>query len=450
MTSIDIKQRLENWATFHCTHKGKISMLCNSCWEYKGISSRFVERHMKNIDVKFLLKSCPSDLQDFCGFHEGIMKDHPEWRERILEMGKYTRDWYRFSRNYETMASLYENNNLEFLQTHIDNIVHIKGELLFRKLEEEKNKIELLEQVIVCSFVPQKIYDQFDISHIAIMKKVENENILCKEYSKDGKYCGSFYNKLINPLEEKKTITKNDIRKLKDSEQMFCDSFNGDVYNFDEDMCKIYNDYKNGKTIENLPDINDYHKIDENQIENLRKSIDEFEIIDNFDILSIEEIKNYRRKLNTITSSIDRLNWLLEKSKLPKEFIDLKDTLKGMVNILTSIINEEYKNENEFLTTLDSGLKEQCEIFSSLAFNYCPHYVFFDEKDDGYDPETFKMHAVEFLVDIPTTMGFQFLIVSFSQNHKLNTIHEIDGVQCTISDPIEFNTYYDEGMLNAC
>ena len=94
-TSDKTIKALKKFYYTHCTHKEPKHLWCHDdCFEYKGITSRFIESYMKGVKVRnFRFIPMLYDATDFMRFHTGIMTDHPEWKARLPELAGYGREW---------------------------------------------------------------------------------------------------------------------------------------------------------------------------------------------------------------------------------------------------------------------------------------------------------------------------------------------------------------------
>lgn len=169
-----------------CTHGEVKNMFCKgSCFEFNGMSSRTVEMHMKNIKVEGVqLISCPSDSSDFLGFYNGIMKVHPEWKERLPEMKKYGRIWRIFADKYDHLVELANDNNIKEINKILKNIKY--GKLNVFKFNDDGITNKFKEYLIMGSLVPREAQTECDILPCFLVNSLPNVGLDYKIFNPNG------------------------------------------------------------------------------------------------------------------------------------------------------------------------------------------------------------------------------------------------------------------------
>ena len=498
MTSIETKNKFKIWSMINC-YKDYKNLWCScetNCWKYKGLSSRFVEAHMKDLIKDNKVKGIitipyPRDINDFYGFNNGIMKEHPEWKERLPEMIKYGKNWQTFIKNYVECKRLINEKKYYAINKTLSNCNSLTNKLLVHEMEETEY-IKLKEYVIMCSVNPNEMYDETDLGHTAIMCKFPKLPVFTNSYDKEGKIRSSITVNLFHPDYYDNIYNDLDIKSNMDKESEICDNFNKDSsrIEYNNKMRVLYERYLDGEIIndEEVPvleikekeyDINyilDYkEKINEKMIEiksliDILNSIDKesitIEFVKNIDVYNNEKIIYERYlelfiKITEIKNEYDFYEKICKKTDLINENIDDELIVKMLicVDCLKELYMNEFKDEYKLIKDMDNYVKENLEICYSNTFHYCPNYILFDEKDDKNDLSNFKMYSVE--IDNPKQIedyGIPTCIISITENHPLHNknrkedefMKEFNGVKWSISEnPIEFNVIYDEGLMNA-
>ncbi len=90
-----------------CNHTVKILWCNDGCWEAKGLSSREIESHMLGLTPSTKKTSyVPIDHSDFSRCIV-LLKNHPEWKERLHEMKAYGYTWSNLVDHWEKLENLY-------------------------------------------------------------------------------------------------------------------------------------------------------------------------------------------------------------------------------------------------------------------------------------------------------------------------------------------------------
>lgn len=493
MTNNNVTKQLHWWMNDHC-YNNKKHLWCSckgkQCWEYSGLTSRFVEAHMKGImknikGVYFI--PCLHDATDFFGFRNGIMTDHPEWKERLQEMSIYGRQWQRLIKYYDECDKLAEQGKYKAI-TDIIKCFDITNSKLYYYNLKQSNNVHLKEYVIMGSIVPHGACDEFDICHSCIIKKIPNcyFSLKCEIYNKKSQCVGWNACNLYHPnvlTEEEDTTRISTIQKL---ETKICDNFNNYKMEYNNKMRELCDRYTNGEIIyENeLPVIEDKKEktIDMESFEELKKSIvllkmkrPEFidyilnnDICDDThsDINTFVEGEYMHIKYETLYKYVTQLlgkiqhyNYLCNEHNINTEndnllIINKLESYKEYIgNKYENAFCEEYKLHNEMQQYVKCN-----NSFRNVTYHYCPHYILYDEKDDRLNTDDFEIYSVE--IDDPelreNNFGVFTCVVSFSKNHALHKNNRNDEFEVeyndaiwSISEPIQFNTFYEEGLMNS-
>lgn len=488
-TTFDTIEKLKSWEKYACTHEEPYNILCNgsNCWEYEGMSSRLTEMHMKNIKIKKLLYiPCPSDASDFVGYSQGIMKDHPEWKARLHEMKKYGKEWERFIKYYEDCEKLVQEGKYisvcDVMKTFNKKIC----KLYFYEFPQNTPTVELKEYLIMGSIVSHNNLDEFDIAHVCILNNLPQyqsinsdgylERLTATSYNKNKTKNGWFTISLTHPNKLNDVSSDDEINKIINIEKKIVNVSKNINIPYDAKMLELYKRYKNREYVSEseIPKWHDYleksiTQKNEDKLKSINDKILEYNnILYNSDTqnLNYEECVNYNIKLGCLKNEI---KWFINDNKntdnnVKNEFNKINNQLQIQMTKLGNAYLNHYLDEIQMHNQLNEYVKNNSDIFSNLTYHYCPHYILYDEKDDGYDPELFSMHSVE--LDYcnnnddnnfnDDNFGILTCIISISKNHVLhpdNSNGSVDnwiGMNWTISDKINKCVVYEEGLQNAC
>lgn len=503
MTSQQTIQLLNYWKNINCFGNNKNLWCCcedKQCWEFNGITSRFVEAHMKGIITNttgICIIPCLYDVSDFNEFNNNIMKIHPEWKLRLPEMIKYGKEWQRLLKYYDECEQLIKERKYQKVDEIMSGFSEEKHRLYYYIMNETEN-IKLKEFLIMGSHVPRESEDEFDIYHSCIMDKFPNGiyfPILLKKFDINGENIGWDKCELYHP--NKMNIIEEDdlqLTKISEFEKKFCNdfNFNEDKLNYNRKMRELYTKFINGQIIndEEIPNISfkttkydiEYinkqkETINKNILE-IHKLIDIINIVNNEDITidfikncdiyeNVEPIHDKYLSLYIKTKNIKSINnhyiKICNEQGILIENYEDNNLLFEKLFICEKFFKQLYENEfvEEFKLhkNMENYVQENIMIFKNVTYHYSPHYILFDEKDDKNDTSNFKMYAVE-IDDVrqqQRNWGIFTCIISISENHILHKKNrtedewdkEFNGGMWTISEPIKKNYMYEEGLMNA-
>lgn len=500
-TSNNTSKELEQWGQMHCTHEPPYHLWCTGkkCWEFSGLSSRFTEMHMKGIKARGLFHiPCPSDSSDFVGYSTGIMQKHPEWRARLREMTKYGREWQRFVKYYEQCEQLVNNGKYKSLEEVMSGFNQKKCKLYYYEFPENTPNVELKEYLIMGSVIPREHYDEFDICHQCVLSDLPEYESLSVDgcltrtksitYKRNGETNGWLTCTLHHP--EKRNVTEDATRvsKISEAEHKFVDSFNDYRKPYDDKMLELYKRYKKSEYVadDELPNWNDHVEQtkladNENLYESINKKIEEHKNILNNESISENMLKDIHLcvKYNTEFSSLRYLlDNFIKNNQIDDKYIEdinkftiMKDKCQQLMTILGNAYLNSFSAEIKLHNSMNNWVKDHSDTFTNVVYHYCPHYVLYDEKDNGYNPDEFTMHSVEIDDFKNEHFGIMTCIISISKNHILhpdnkqmcseenvsNNDNESDcqdkkwmGINWLVGDQIEKNVMYEEGLQNAC
>ena len=169
---------------FDCTHSVPWSIYCkhDSCWEAKGLSSRMIERQMKNKKTKWFIVAFPLDSDDFARCVTIVNAN--SYKPRLKEMDQYGIVWQRVVSEWDNLEMLLNLNKLELLDNKLASMNPSVGDLkvfngICSKLVFNKN------YVIGSQLVHFDLQlDQYDLSPCVVLEEFPNSMI--KNYSKSG------------------------------------------------------------------------------------------------------------------------------------------------------------------------------------------------------------------------------------------------------------------------
>ncbi|AYV86806.1 MAG: hypothetical protein Sylvanvirus10_3 [Sylvanvirus sp.] len=106
-----------------CIHESPFSLWCDErkCFEAEGLSSRFIEAHMKNMKVFDLRVFEPVDAEDFSKNYV-LLKNHPEWIGRLQELQSKSTYWRLLIDNWTILERLYELQDLHQLTRYMKDL----------------------------------------------------------------------------------------------------------------------------------------------------------------------------------------------------------------------------------------------------------------------------------------------------------------------------------------
>lgn len=474
MTSDQAIQAIKNFRMSNCTHREPKHLWCHGdCFEYTGITSRFVEACMKGIKVRnFNFIPMLYDETDFMGFHTGIMTDHPDWKERLPQMARFGREWQSLIRNYKELEQCYENNEINKLKEIMSCMRKNTSRLYSYEINDIEN-IVLKENLIMCSLVPREAGDEFDICHHGITNKIpmnkQYPSLNCATYNTKGEICGYHTVELFEPMKEE-TSSKERLKEISKREHNICNTFNSSRYNNREAMVDVCNRYEDGEVIldseiltdmnENIYEPREYY---DEECEYIQKLVEKTcDIIDFTDEYNKENVVQFEEQYKNIRSLKNRCDIVLSMHKRYNYEINpliagIQKKCETVIELLNELYFDEYKDFMQMHKNAEKGVLEMPKVFSNVTYHYVPHYIMYDDLNKEYN-DNFKMYSVEVSDEnqYNGSWGIQTCIISITENHVLHQNNhpddfqvEFNGVMWSISDEVKLNTYYEEGIMNA-
>lgn len=475
MTSLKVKQELSQWYNTCCTHEKPYHLWCTgkTCWEGYSLSSRFTEMHMKGIKARGIYDiPIPNDCNDFIEYNNGIMKNHPEWKIRLNEMSIYGRKWQRFIKYYQECENLEKEGKYNTLEELIKcfNDTHCK--LRYFTFPENTPNVEFKEYLIVGSLVPRKHCDEFDISNCCVVDKLPELDFCCNFYDEKGKKIGWNRCYLQHPHKISETVSDDILNNIRKFEINFVDSFNNSRKIYNDKMLELYKKIQKGETIidNELPIyincINEnntsdkYEKIQNILQKNIIKCKHLIEIhLDNIfeNMYTLEEQLNNYEMLHSLIGYCNFFCYEFKSFQEYEEEIEKITNLKNNAEQLQKKFKELYMNnftnEIKMHNEIEKWIESNPVTFKNITYHYCPHFILYDEKDNGYTEE-FEMYSVEICND---NLGIISLcLISISKNHILHPFNKdkngdlVDwmNISFLVSDQIKKCSYYEEGLMN--
>mgnify|MGYP003386059743 CR=1 FL=1 len=469
-TSEKTKQEIEAFANFQCTHESPYHLWCkDGCWEGRGLTSRFIEAHMLNKPVRGVYcipMLC--DSTDFLGFHTITMARHPEWRERLPEMAKFGRPWQRLIRYYDELVQCFNQNQTHRINEILNGIDPNNCMLYYHKFNECET-IKLKEYLVIGSLVPRMHDDEFDICPFVVHDKLPNNNNLkrfrLQTFGKDGSINGWSSCTLYHPDKNKNTTPRENVEYIAEMESKIVKSFNDSRKQYNDAMIEIWKRYKDGEVIldEEIP-IQQYgeKESDEEIVQRyyddcdniIVKHMDKVTLFMDTDITEAKNFMEDHKLINSIIYTIESL----ERVKINKKsyiniekFLPYIIKLKLIKDVLVDEYVKEYEKQFQVLEEAETYIKENCKIFKCCSYHYCPHYILYDEKHTEYN-EDFNMHSAQVTTD--DSYNIMTALISITKDHPLHPSHydheiEYNGHIYVVSDVIEKDVFYEEGLPNA-
>ena len=478
-TSTKVLTELSNWHYMTCTHEAPYHLWCKGkcCWEFSGLSSRFTEMHMKGIKARGVFYiPVPRDMSDFNGYHNGIMKKHPEWRARLKEMTKYGRGWQRFVKYYDECEAHANEGKYELLGEVMACFSKEQCKLYYYVFPASTPEVELKEYLVMGSMIPRKHSDEFDIAHCCVLDKLPKFCKLTNSklsslgsdiYDASGKWTGWARCDLYHPEKREVVESNNRVEAISKFEHNFVDSFNSLSKSYDDKMLELYKRMKLGEYIKDdeLPNRADDYKTTNTSVSKkeeiyntlLQKLADCSELLgttEEFDCSDYDSDKCLEQynKLSSLNSYIEYYN-REAKEQTHNDIIDKIQQLNTKLGEkYLSYFTEEIKVHDE----MNNWIKYNPETFQNVVYHYCPHYVLYDEKDSGYD-DTFALYSVEIDDGVNDTFGILTCLISISPNHILHPDNHPDDFEVDWMDmswsvsgqPVSKCVYYEDGLMNA-
>lgn len=218
---------------FSCNHGEVKSFFCNDCWEAQGLSSRMIERRIKNIKTKGFFKDfIPHDMSDFQRCMEIVEKHN--WKSRINELRTYGVQWSRLVSKWDELEELvnsYEliteqteqtvsettNSNKKEICVKINEIldsIRVENGMLKTFDFYDTDLAKLFDFTFVKNYVigsqvvrPELQHDEMDICPCVVLDDIPKTSI--KYYNTNGKIQGVKTNKFITKSKNYYDISGN-------------------------------------------------------------------------------------------------------------------------------------------------------------------------------------------------------------------------------------------------
>lgn len=170
-----------------CNHCDSFSIFCNrdKCWEAKGLSSRLIEKQMKQIQVNEIIIMHPIDANDFKGCYQIVTNN--KWEHRLNEMKQYGFIWERIINNWNELSVMLVNKQNDEIFIKLASLDLIGGDL--KKFSGSPSFIYNREYIIGSHLVQPKLQsDETDLCPCVILDNLPNVKI--NYYFPNGKVKG--------------------------------------------------------------------------------------------------------------------------------------------------------------------------------------------------------------------------------------------------------------------
>jgi hypothetical protein len=470
-----------------CLHKEPYNLSCELCWEGKGSSSRFLERHMLNKRAKgVIFKLCPSDSDDFSRLYDLFLL-HPEWKERLDEMKIYGEEWTAFVNNY----SLYERYFIGGYLIELDNLMRGINTLPLPIVDLSNNPyIKKENYFYIGSLIPQE-FDELMPS--VIFSKVP-EMIKTKIYKKENVY---ERNLRIRNSKPKSCDIKEKMHNLSQKNQM---ERNELAYKMAKKISEgqevTREEIKESKSKERgtdffhsfLPEfqemLNSWLQLYNTTINVHRTNVDTDTMNVNTDTMNVDtnttnvdtdttNVDTDTMNVNTDTMNVNTDTTNENTEKVMEELKEGAEQLRSLsiffpevnldeVNSFLSAHKENYNEEIKVHEEMEDFIKENTDVWSNISYSTCPHYILTNEnEEENVERKMYFATLVRDDVkdgvrdvvrdDVRDDEIFYALVSLSDYFHEIiKDDFEWQGFTWSLSlSPVQTNIFYDEGIMNA-
>lgn len=173
----------------NCTHSEPYSFFCNqdTCWEARELSSKLIEKQMKQKKTTENITVHPNDSDNFSFCVQLVNTNN--WKNRIDEMTKYGIVWQRIVKSWDELEDLLSQGKINDLNKKLSSFDVLNGEL---KTFIGPSESFVFNRYFVVGYQvvkPHLQFDEADISPCVVLDKYPITQI--KFYSRsDGSSLG--------------------------------------------------------------------------------------------------------------------------------------------------------------------------------------------------------------------------------------------------------------------